>query len=76
MKNDREVPPVADPEAKLERALIEEYLHQHGHHLAELDGLADEERRRLLREASVFAAGRLAEIEARWHYVEDLHRHE
>jgi hypothetical protein len=76
MRDDPDVPPVDDHEAKLELALIEEYLREHGHDLKELPGLAREVRERLLQDASVYAAGKLAEIEARAHYIEDLHRHE
>jgi len=76
MRDIPQVPPVDDHEAKLELALIEEYLHEHGHELKELPGLAYAERQRLLHDASIYAAGKLAEIEARAHYIEDLHRRE
>ncbi len=70
------LPPLDDREAKLELALIEEFLRAQGNDPAALGALADEERQRLLHDASVYAAGKLAEIEARAHYVEDLHRRE
>ena len=72
---DPNIPPFQDPEAKLELALIEEFLHEHGSDLTALALLAPEERQRLLHDASVYAASRLAEIWARAHYVEVLHKH-
>jgi hypothetical protein len=74
MKNDADVTPVQDHEAKLERALIEEYLREHGHTLQDLESLAEDARRQLLQDASMYAAGRLAEIEARAHYVKEIHQ--
>ena len=72
---DPTIPPFQDPEAKLELALIEEFLHEHGSDLTALALLAPEERQQLLHDASVYAASRLAEIWARAHYVEDLQKH-
>jgi hypothetical protein len=72
---DPNIPPFQDPEAKLELALIEEFLHEHGSDLTALAFLAPEERQRLLHDASAYAANRLAEIWARAHYVGDLHKH-
>jgi hypothetical protein len=68
--------PLTDPEAKLELALIQGYLHERGHSLAEMQTLPQTERQALLRDAELYAAGRLAEIGARAHYVADLHKHE
>jgi len=76
MRDIPDVPPVDDHEAKLELALIEEYLHERGHELKELPALSYAERQQLLHDASIYAAGKLAEVEARAHYVEDLHRRE
>jgi hypothetical protein len=74
MKNDADVTPVQDHEAKLERALIEEYLREHGHTRQDLESLAEDARRQLLQDASMYAGGRLAEIEARAHYVKEIHQ--
>ena len=73
MKDDADVPPVQDHEAKLERALIDEYLREHGHSLDDLDALPVDVRRQLFQDASIHAAERLAEIEARAHYVKEIH---
>jgi hypothetical protein len=74
MKNEADVPSVQDHEAKLELALIEEFLSERGQDLQHLDSLSEDRRRELLQEASIYAAGRLAEIEARAHYVKEIHR--
>lgn len=65
-----------DPEAKLERALMEEFLRRRNHTFTDLAMLTPGERRGLLEAAAEYACERLAEIGARAHYVEDLHKHE
>jgi len=67
--------PVTDPTAALERALIEDFIRARGHDPAALHALPPELRRQLYREASAHAALRLAEMEARAHYVHELHGH-
>ena len=62
-----------DPNGPLESELIIEFLRTRGYDLRSLDSLPDDERRRLLREASMHAAGKLTEIEARAHFVDGLH---
>jgi len=71
-----DTPPTRDPEAMLERALMEEFLREQHHTFADLALLPEDQRRILLQHAAIYAAGRLAEIGARAHYVEGLHRHE
>ena len=68
--------PCEDPEGKLERTLMEEFLRSKKHSFDDLYTLSETERRRLLEAAAVYADERLAEIGARAHYVENLHRHE
>ena len=68
--------PQEDPDGALELALIQQYLRDHGKDLSILPGLPTADRELLLHDASIYAAGKLAEIEARAHYVEDLHQHE
>ena len=65
--------PIEDLHASLERALIAEVLASHGHTLQSVAALPDPERGQLMREAATSATLRLAEIEARAHYVEDIH---
>ena len=62
-----------DPTAQLENAFIREFLEQRGHSAASLLTLPESERHLLLEQASRWASIRLAEVEARAHYVHDLH---
>lgn len=65
--------PLDDPQARLERALISEYLAKRGCDLATINLIPASESHELLRQASLYAAGRLAEIDARAAYVNELH---
>jgi hypothetical protein len=65
--------PLEEPQAALERALIDEYLKTRGHDLRTLRMLPEDQVQGLLREAVQYAASRLAELEARAHYVHELH---
>jgi hypothetical protein len=65
--------PLEEPQAKLERALIDEYLRSHGHDLRKLHELPAERIKSVLRDAALYAAGRLAEVEARASYVHGIH---
>ncbi len=71
---DPDVRPMQDPEGQLERALIEEFLRMRGYEPHALHALPEEESKRLLEAASVYAAGKLAEVSARAHFVHELHR--
>jgi hypothetical protein len=64
---------IADPNARLERAMIDEFIRARGYDPARLHDLPDDVRRRVQSEASTYAAARLAEMEARAHYVQELH---
>jgi len=65
--------PVRVLQRLLESELINEFLRTRGYDLQSVENLPDDERRRLLRQASMHAAGRLTEIEARAHFVDGLH---
>jgi hypothetical protein len=62
-----------DPEGQLETALIEEFFRARGLDSAALRALPEVEAKRVLTEASVYAAAKLAEIEARAHFVHEIH---
>ena len=62
-----------DPFASLETRFMTEYLRSRGHDPEELRARGDAEARRLLVEASTYAATRLTEVECRAHYVQDMH---
>jgi hypothetical protein len=66
--------PIADPNAALEQVLIDEYLESCGHTRQSVRKLSEAEALRLLRGASDYASLRLAVIESRSHYVEQMHR--
>jgi hypothetical protein len=66
-------PPLEEPLSELERQLIAGYLAQRGHDYHALVTRADQEARMLLASAALYASERLSEIEARSHYVHELH---
>jgi len=73
MTRDPDESHIADLNAGLERAIIDEFIRRRGYDPAKLQQLPDDLRVRLQAEASTHAAARLAEMEARAHYVHDLH---
>ena len=74
MTSDPSDPPVVhDRDASLETALIAEFLARKGQTLETLRDLPSDQALTLLEDASSYASGRLAEIEARAHLQHDLH---
>jgi len=71
--------PKLDPPAaqalfgKLERVLIDEYLDGLGYDAVRLAAMPEVEREKLLAEASVYASGKLVEVEARSHFLDEMH---
>ena len=61
------------PLADLERALIETFLVARGFDAAALAALPQANHDALLKEASLHASAKLAEVEARSHYLHELH---
>lgn len=70
-KNNQRV--LEDIHAFLEKTLIEAYLKGKGYALDDLKKLPEEEAKQLMREASTYASSKLAEVELRARFVEDLH---
>jgi hypothetical protein len=68
-----DVPPLVDLTAELERAFIDEYLISHGYDPLRLAALSDVEQRELLTRACLHASAKLAEVESRAHYLQDIH---
>lgn len=66
-------PPLHDLMAELERHLISAYVTGAGHDLEQLLARSDDDARRLLAEASQYASAKLSEVEARSHYLHQLH---
>lgn len=69
-------PPMEAPEGPLERALIKEFLRARGLDERALQALPEDEAKRVLTEASVHAAAKLTEVEARAHFVHEIHGEE
>ena len=65
--------PMEDPNAVLEKALIEEYLQEQGYSLEKLRELSKEIVEKLMKEASQYASLKMEEVEARAHFVEEIH---
>ncbi len=70
---DPDAPALKDQTAEFEITLIEQFIRASGHDPARLHELPVEKREQLLKEAAAHAAGRLAEVESRAHFVHDLH---
>ena len=73
MALERDSPPLEEPLAKLELALIDEFLRKHGHDAVALRSRADAASKAALRDAAIYAAMRLTEVESRAHYVHEIH---
>ncbi len=58
--------------AELEKSLINEYLKRKGYTLESLNKLSEDEAHRIMSEASTYASGKLAEIENRARYTNNL----
>jgi len=65
-----------DPEGQLENALIDEFLRLRGIDTSALHALTQEEAKRVLVDASTYAATKLAEVESRAHFVHEMHGEE
>ena len=73
MKTQPDQTPLHEPLAELERQLISAYLAGAGYDVDQLRARTDDEARRLLAEASGYASAKLSEVEARSHYLHNLH---
>lgn len=62
-----------DPNAVLEKALMAEYLHERGYSLEKLKELPKEMAEQLMKEATRYASLKMEEIQARAHFVEEIH---
>jgi hypothetical protein len=70
--NNEDRAPMEEPLAELERELITAYVAGAGRDLHSLLGRSDQDARRLLAEASLYASSRLTEVESRLHYLRSL----
>ncbi len=69
----RDIPPLQEPLAELERWIIDDYIRELGHDPTALRAAGDAGSRQILVAASIYAGTRLCEVEARSHYVRELH---
>jgi hypothetical protein len=67
------ISPIDDPHAALEHMLIDEFLALRGHSRHSVGSLA-RDAASLLAAASMYASLRLADIESKAHYVDEIHR--
>ena len=65
--------PIEDRSALLENALIEEYLKEKGYSHEDLKKLPAELVEKLMKEASQYASLKMEEVQARAHFVKELH---
>lgn len=65
--------PMEDRSALLEKALMEEYLHEKGYSLDVLKLLPADLVEKLMKEASQYASLKMEEVKARAHFIEELH---
>jgi len=61
------------PQSALEKNLIQEYLQEKGYSLESLHQLPKDEAHRLMREACTYASLKLAEVESRARFREEIH---
>jgi len=66
-------PLIEDMHAGLEMSLIKTFLKEKGYTLDELRKLQEAEFKELMKEASTYASGKLAELEERAHFLQELH---
>jgi len=68
-----EPPNIEDIHSFLEKTLIETYLDGKGYSLEDLKKLPEAESKRLMKEASIYASNKLAEVEVKARLIQDLH---
>ncbi len=64
---------VRAPLGELERTLIDGYVRARGFDPSKLNDLPEEEQNALLKDASVYASAKMAEVESRSHFVHEIH---
>ena len=62
-----------DPQRQLEQAFIDEFLRMRGYEPAKLEALSLHERELLMKQASAWASGKLAEVDARACFAHEMH---
>ena len=73
MEVDMDNQQMEDPNAVLEKALMDEYLHERGYSLEKLKELPKEMFEELMKDATRYASLKMEEIQARAHFVDEIH---
>jgi hypothetical protein len=73
MNDEAEPRDVEAPFGRLERTLIYEFIRARGYDSTGLADLPEEQREHLLADASIYASGKLMEVEARSHFLNEIH---
>jgi len=60
------------PQSTLEKLLLEAYLEGKGYHLEDLKNLPLEEANKLMKEACAYASMKLAEVESKAHFRQEI----
>ncbi len=66
-------PAAEESRARLEKVFIQAYLRTKGYTMESLHRLPEEEAKRLMIEASIYASTKLAEVETRTQLLDELH---
>ena len=61
------------PQSALEKKLVEDYLQSKGYTRQDLDALPEEVAKQLMREACTYASLKLAELQAKSQFREEIH---
>src|SRR5581483_10053919 len=64
--------PIEAPLGQLEQALIDQFMRARGYDSEAIEQLSEADRRTLMAEASVYASGKLMEVEARSQFLDEL----
>jgi len=73
MRDEEAARPVEAPLGQLERTLIDEFIRARGYDSMTIRELPEAAARALMAEASVYASGKLMEVEARAQYLDEIH---
>lgn len=73
MSKNTDTRPLEAPLRELERSLIDEFVRARGYDPHKLAELPEDKRQKLLADASVYASGKLMEVEARSHFLDEIH---
>ena len=73
MKQTEQTEPFEDRNALLEKALIEEYLREKGYSMEDFKKLPADVAQKLMKEASQYASLKMEEVQARAHFIKELH---